>query len=396
MAKAKVLGMMGDFAVAEAAKLCNPDVIAAYPITPQTIIVERLAEFVADGELDCDYICVESEHSAMSACFGASAVGARVYTATASQGLALMIEIVYITASARFPVVMTIANRALSGPINIHCDHSDAMLARDSGWIQLFAEDCQEAYDSTIQAFRIAEDKQVSLPVINCLDGFVLSHSIEPVEIIEPTEEETLDGFLPIRDPLYKLDVDAPIAQGLLALPEFYMEIKRGQQEAHLRSLDVIKEVIQDFGDRWGRYWPVVEPYQMDDAEVAVVTIGSSTGTGRAAVDELRAEGKKVGLVKLRCFRPFPVKDIQAALKNAGAVGVCDRAVSFGSTGPAYADTAGAMVGRSGPLVKNFIIGLGGKDITIDTFRAMYDNLYADLAKGEVEEPVEWIGIRGE
>ncbi|MFX1466643.1 MAG: hypothetical protein ACFFA5_09240 [Promethearchaeota archaeon] len=254
MAKAKTLGMMGDFAVAEAAKLCNPDVIAAYPITPQTIIVERLSEFVADGELDCEYICVESEHSAMSACFGASATGARVYTATASQGLALMIEIVYITASARFPVVMTIANRALSGPINIHCDHSDAMLARDSGWIQLFAEDCQEAYDSTIQAFRIAEDKQVSLPVMNCLDGFVLSHSIEPVTTLPIEDEETLDGFLPIRDPLYKLDVDAPIAQGLLALPEFYMEIKRGQQEAHLKSMDVIKEVIQDFGDRWGRY----------------------------------------------------------------------------------------------------------------------------------------------
>ncbi|MFX1519500.1 MAG: transketolase C-terminal domain-containing protein [Promethearchaeota archaeon] len=394
MAQAKTLGMMGDFAVAEAAKLCNPDVIAAYPITPQTIIVERLSEFVADGELDCEYICVESEHSAMSACFGASAAGARVFTATASQGLALMIEIVYITASARFPIVMAIADRALSGPINIHCDHSDAMLARDSGWIQLFAEDCQEAYDTTVQSFRIAEDKRVSLPIMPCLDGFVLTHSIEPVTTLPLEDEETLDGFLPIRDPLYKLDIEAPIAQGLLALPDFYMEIKRGQQEAHLKSIDVIKEVIQEFGERWGRYYPVVEPYRMDDAEVAVVTIGSATGTGRVAVDTLREEGKKVGLVKLRCFRPFPDKDIQLALKNAQAVGVCDRAVSFGSTGPAYADTAGALYGRGGPLLKNFIIGLGGKDITVDTFRAMYDKLYTDLSKGEVEERTEWIGIR--
>jgi pyruvate ferredoxin oxidoreductase alpha subunit len=394
MAKAKTLGMMGDFAVAEAAKLCNPDVIAAYPITPQTIIVERLSEFVADGELDCEYICVESEHSAMSACFGASAAGARVFTATASQGLALMIEIVYITASARFPIVMAIADRALSGPINIHCDHSDAMLARDSGWLQLFAEDCQEAYDTTIQAFKIAEDKRVSLPVMPCLDGFVLTHSIEPVTTLPIDDEETLDGFLPIRDPLYKLDIEAPIAQGLLALPDFFMEIKRGQQEAHLNSIDVVKEVIQEFGERWGRYYPVVEPYQMDDAEVAAMTIGSATGTARVAVDELRAEGKKVGLVKLRCFRPFPVKDIQAALKNVQAVGVCDRAISFGATGPSYADVACTMYGRSGPLLKNFIIGLGGKDITVDQFRTMFDKLYADLAKGEVEETVEWIGIR--
>jgi pyruvate ferredoxin oxidoreductase alpha subunit len=386
--------MMGDFAVAEAAKLCNPDVIAAYPITPQTIIVERLSEFVADGELDCEYICVESEHSAMSACFGASAAGARVFTATASQGLALMIEIVYIVASARFPVVMAIADRALSGPINIHCDHSDAMLARDSGWLQLFAEDCQEAYDTTIQAFKIAEDKRVSLPVMPCLDGFVLTHSIEPVTTLPIDDAETLDGFLPIRDPLYKLDIEAPIVQGLLALPEFFMEIKRGQQEAHLKSIDVVKEVIQEFGERWGRYYPVVEPYQMDDAEVAVMTMGSATGTARAAVDELRAEGKKVGLVKLRCFRPYPVKDIQAAFKNVQAVGVCDRAISFGSTGPSYADAAGTMYGRGGPLLKNFIIGLGGKDITVDQFRTMFDKLYADLAKGEIEETVEWIGIR--
>jgi len=393
MAKAKTLGMMGDFAVAEAAKLCNPDVIAAYPITPQTIIVERLSEFVAEGELDCEYICVESEHSAMSACFGASAAGARVFTATASQGLALMVEIVYIVASARFPVVMAIADRALSGPINIHCDHSDAMLARDSGWIQLFAEDCQEAYDTTIQSFKIAEDKRVSLPVMPCLDGFVLTHSIEPVTTLPIDDEETLDGFLPIRDPLYKLDIEAPIAQGLLALPEFFMEIKRGQQEAHLKSIDVIKEVIQDFGDRWGRYYPVVEPYRMDDAEVAVITIGSATGTARVAVDVLREEGKKVGLVKLRCFRPFPEKDLLAAIKNVQAIGVCDRAISFGATGPSYADVAGALYGR-GPLLKNFIIGLGGKDITIDTFRTLFDKLYADLAKGEVEEKVEWVGIR--
>ena len=393
MAKAKTLGMMGDFAVAEAAKLCNPDVIAAYPITPQTIIVERLSEFVAEGELDCEYICVESEHSAMSACFGASAAGARVFTATASQGLALMVEIVYIVASARFPVVMAIADRALSGPINIHCDHSDAMLARDSGWIMLFTEDCQEAYDTTIQSFKIAEDKRVSLPVMPCLDGFVLTHSIEPVTTLPIDDEETLDGFLPIRDPLYKLDIEAPIAQGLLALPEFFMEIKRGQQEAHLKSIDVIKEVIQDFGDRWGRYYPVVEPYRMDDAEVAVITIGSATGTARVAVDVLREEGKKVGLVKLRCFRPFPEKDLLAAIKNVQAIGVCDRAISFGATGPSYADVAGALYGR-GPLLKNFIIGLGGKDITIDTFRTLFDKLYADLAKGEVEEKVEWVGIR--
>jgi pyruvate ferredoxin oxidoreductase alpha subunit len=391
---AKVLGMMGDFAVAEAATLCDPDVIAAYPITPQTIIVERLAEHVADGELECEYICVESEHSAMSACFGASAAGSRVFTATASQGLALMVEIMYITASARFPVIMGVANRALSGPINIHNDHSDSMLARDSGWLQLFAEDCQEAYDSIVQAFRIGEDKRVSLPVMVCLDGFILSHSVEPVEIIEPTDKKTIDGFLPPRDPLYKLDVDAPIAEGLLALPEFYMEIKRGQQEAMLISKDVVKEVVEDFGERWGRYYPIVEPYKMDDAEVALVTMGSVTGTARATVDELREEGKQVGLVKLRCYRPFPVEEMQYALKDVQACAVLDKSVSFGYSGPTYADTASAMyTAKARPLLKDFIVGLGGKDVTVGGLKTMYEKLYADLNKGEVEQPVEWIGL---
>ncbi|MFX1520432.1 MAG: pyruvate ferredoxin oxidoreductase [Promethearchaeota archaeon] len=394
----KVLGMMGDFAVAEAAKLCNPDVVAAFPITPQTIIVERLSEFVADGELDCEYITVESEHSAMSACYGASSTGARVYTATASQGVALMCEILYLVASARFPVVMTVVNRALSGPISIWCDHNDAMLARDSGWIQWFVEDCQEAYDSTIQAFRVGEDRRVSLPVMVCLDGFILSHSIEPVEIIEPTtDKKTIDGFLPRRDPLYRLDIDAPIAVGTCAFPEYYMDIKKAQNEAMRNAKDVMKEVVEEFGDRWGRYYPIIEPYKMDDAEAALVTMGSFTGTAKATVDEMREEGERVGLVKLRCFRPFPIEEMRIALRDVQACGVVDRAVSFGSFAPSYAETSSAMnTGREGPLLRNFIAGLGGRDVTVADFKKMYDLLYDDLKKGVIEQPITWYGIRKE
>ena len=392
---AKLVGLQGDFAVAEAAKLCDPDVIAAYPITPQTLIVERLSEFVADGELNASFVAVESEHSAMSACYGASAMGARVYTATASQGLVLMLEILYITSASRFPVIMTIAYRTLSGPINIHADHSDSMAARDSGWIQIYAEDCQEAYDTTLMAFKIGEHPDVSLPVMNCLDGFVLSHSIEPVELLDQKEFDD-SGFLPPRDPLYALDPKNPVTVGVLALPDFFMEIKRGQQEVTLNSKKVIEEVHKEFGEKFGRsYPPFLESYQAEDADVLLVTIGSMTGTARAAVNKMRKAGKKVGLVKLRVFRPFPTEEIIEALQGAKAVSVVERNISVGSTGAGYLDIAGAMYqAKERPLLLNHIIGIGGKDITVNNFEYIADKAFEAAKKGEVEQPVEWVGVR--
>ncbi len=390
----KVLALNGDEAAAYAVKQCKPDVIAAYPITPQTIIVERLSDFVADGELDAEFISAESEHSALSACIGASAMGARTYTATASQGLALMYEMLFVASSFRLPIVMSVANRALNSPLNIWNDMSDTMGARDCGWIQIYNENAQEVYDFTIQSFRIAEDHRVLLPVMVCHDGFVVSHSTEGVETLSDSE---VDSFLPPRTPVYPLDVENPVTIGCVGVPEYYPEIKYQQEVATKKSIQTIKEIINEFNESFGRNYDIIEKYQMDGAEVALLTIGSASGTAKDAVDEMRAEGKPVGLLKLRLFRPLPVEDLRKALSGLKAVGVIDRHISFGSMGGALNMEVRAALYemRERPHVMGFPAGLGGRDIRVEHFIKITEELLRIAERDVLEEDYRVVGCRG-
>ena len=411
----KVIGMTGDEAVAYAIKQVEPDVVAAYPITPQTIIVERFSEYVADGLVRTEFVAVESEHSALSACVGAAAVGARAFTATAAQGLALMWEILYIASSLRLPIVMAIVNRALSAPINIHCDHSDTMGARDSGWIQFYCENSQEAYDTCIQAWRIAEHPDVRLPVMVNLDGFVLSHTLEDIRVLpdeavkrfvgEPpmvkvrVEVPAEDGGTKVVEVPYKLDPwgPVPLAMGTLAMYDCYFEYKRQQEEAMKAALKVIEDVGREYGELSGRYYGLIHPYKLEDAEIAIVGLGSAMGTASVAVDELREEGYKVGLLRIRCFRPFPVEKVREALKGVKAVAVMDRAMSFGgSAGPLFMELAATFYGRKdAPMLADFIYGLGGRDISVADFKEVVKTVYGDLEAGAVREPMRYVGLRG-
>ncbi|HHY18844.1 MAG TPA: pyruvate ferredoxin oxidoreductase, partial [Firmicutes bacterium] len=312
--------LTGNEAMAEAMRQINPDVVAAYPITPQTEIVQLFSNAVADGKVNTEFVTVESEHSAMSATIGAASAGARSMTATSANGLAYMWEVVYIAASMRLPIVMPVVNRALSGPINIHCDHSDSMGARDSGWIQIYSENSQEAYDNLIQAIRIAEHKDVHLPVMVCMDGFIISHGME---IIEAEDDETVRKFVGTREPMYSLlDKDNPITMGPLDLQDFYFEHKKQQAEAMKNSAEVILEVAKEWNEITGRQYDMIEEYRMEDAEIAVVVIGSAAGTSKVVVDQLREQGVKAGLVKIRVFRPFPKEEIAKALANTKAVAI--------------------------------------------------------------------------
>ena len=410
----KVVGMTGDEAVAYAIKQVEPDIVAAYPITPQTIIVERFSEYVADGLVKTEFVAVESEHSALSACVGAAATGARAFTATAAQGLALMWEILYIASSLRLPIVMAIVNRALSAPINIHADHSDTMGARDSGWIQLYCENSQEAYDTCIQAWRIAEHPEVRLPVMICLDGFVLSHTLEDIRTLpdeavkrfvgKPPEvrvkvEVPAEGGTKIVEAPYRLDPWAPVplTMGTFAMYDCYFEYKRQQEEGMRAALKVIEEVGREYEKLSGRYYGLVHPYRLEDADVAIVGVGSSMGTASVAVDELREEGYRVGLLRIRCFRPFPVERVREALRNVKAVAVMDRAMSFGGPGgPLFMDMTAAFYGEARrPLMANFIYGLGGRDISVMDFKQVVKTLYGDLEAGAVREPMRYVGLRG-
>jgi len=335
MAKQILMGLNGNEASAYATKQVNPDVVAAYPITPQTIIVERFSEYVADGLVDTEFVPVESEHSAMSCSVGASAAGARAFTATAANGLALMWEILYIASSLRLPIVMAVANRALSGPINIHNDHSDAMGARDSGWIQIYCENAQEVYDASVTAWRIAEHMKVQLPVMVCLDGFTLSHTMENVMTLPDEAVKKFVGereFVKVESHLgeaeLRLNPDAPITMGPLDLQDFYFEHKMHQVEALKDALNVIKDVDKEWAKVSGRMYEYAEPYLVDDAEVAVIGMGSVMGTVRYVVDELRAEGVKAGMIKLRLFRPFPVADLKKAVGDVPALGVMEKCIS--------------------------------------------------------------------
>ena len=390
----KIMGMNGNAAVAYAMKQINPDVVAAYPITPQTDCVERFAEYVSEGLVDTEFVTVESEHSAMSACVGAAAAGGRVMTATSANGLALMWEIVYIAASMRLPIIMMVANRALSGNINIHCDHSDTMGARDAGWIQLFSENAQEAYDNMIQAVKIAEDMNVRLPVMVTQDGFIISHAMERIETLEDDEVKNFIGPYQPRYPL--LDIEHPVTYGPLDLFDYYFEHKRSQIEAIENSPKIIEKVGEEFGKLSGRYYGLIEKYKLDDAELAVVALGSTCGTAKDTVDALREKGKKVGLLKIRCFRPFPKEAIIKALAPLKAVAVLDRSVSFGALGgPVFTEIRSALYNaESKPLIMNFIYGLGGRDIFPADIEQAFLKAEEVAQKGRVEKHIDYLGLR--
>ncbi len=395
MAEQKVVAATGNTVVAEAMRQCKPDVVAAYPITPQTTIVEEFAAFVAKGRVHTEYVTVESEHSAMSACIGASAAGARVMTATSSQGLALMWEELYIASGMRLPIVMANANRALSAPINIHCDHSDVMGARDAGWIMLFAETAQEAYDNTIMAVRIAEDPDVLLPVMSCLDGFITTHSIDRISLLD---DGSVASFVGERTPdRALLDVENPVTHGAFAgLGGPYLEFKKAQRDAIERSRAVVKRVGEEFAALSGRPFGVLETWGMEDAEVAVVVIGSTAGNVRHVARALRAEGRKVGVVKVRCFRPFPYAELADALSGVKAVAVMDRADSFGAEGgPLYLEVRSALYDRSDrPPVVGYVYGLGGSDVRLDLVESVFADL-ADVAAGAPASPAPvYLGAR--
>jgi pyruvate ferredoxin oxidoreductase alpha subunit len=389
-----IMGLSGNEAVAHAMRQINPDVVAAYPITPQTDLMHQFAEFHSDGLVDTELVLVESEHSAMSATVGAAAAGARSMTATSANGLALMWEIVYIAASLRLPIVMPVINRALSGPINIHCDHSDTMGARDSGWIQIFSESCEEAYDNAIMAVKISENKKILLPTMITLDGFILSHTLERVELLNDEQVQKFIGEYKAEHSL--LDVDHPVTYGPLDLQDYYFEHKRQQVEAMKHVLPVIEQVLKEYGKLSGREYGLIEEYRMDDAERAIILMGSSAGTAKDTVDDLRAEGEKVGLIKIRVYRPFPYDAMRKALKKVKAVAVLDRAVSFGTFGgPVYTDIRATLYGNGVSLpVMNYIYGLGGRDIDKAQIKSAFDGLKEVVKTGKVSEESGFLGLR--
>ncbi|MEA4884060.1 MAG: pyruvate ferredoxin oxidoreductase [Clostridia bacterium] len=383
----------GNEAVAEAMRQIDPDVVAAYPITPQTEIVQIFSSFVADGRVDTEFVTVESEHSAMSATVGAASGGARAMTATSANGLALMWEIVYIAASMRLPIVMPVVNRALSGPLNIHCDHSDTMGARDSGWIQLFSENAQEAYDNAIQAVRIAEHKDVLLPTMVTMDGFIISHAMEVMHTLEDDVVKKFIGEYVPENPL--LDVDHPVTVGPLDLYDWNFEHKRQQAEGMRNAGKVILDVGREYGKLTGRGYGFFEECMLDDAEIAIVVLGSTAGTAREVIKTLRAEGVKAGMLKLRTFRPFPAVELAEALKHVKAIGVMDRSDSFNAvSGPVFAELRSAMYGVCGAKIVNYIYGIGGRDVTLENIRSVYEDLKKTADTGMVERTLTYLGVR--
>jgi pyruvate ferredoxin oxidoreductase alpha subunit len=378
----------GDQAIAYSWKQINPDVVASYPITPQTIIVENFSEFVANGEVDTEYVCAESEHSAMSLCIGASAAGARVATATASAGLAFMWEVLYIASAMRLPIVMSVANRALSGPINIHCDHSDAMGARDAGWIQMFGENVQEAYDDSVMSFRIAESMKVRLPVMNCIDGFIVTHALEKFVPLEDSVVKKFVGEFKSVRPL--LDLKNPTTFGPFTFTDYYFEHKYQLVEAMKAAMPVIKDTFKEFGQMTGRHYDVVEGYRTEDADYVVMAIGSTAGTLKYVVDQMRLEGHKVGCIKVRLFRPFPFEDIAMLLEGKKAVAVMDRAISMGSTGPMFPEVRSALYeSKHRPSMHNYIYGLGGRDVRPEELMGVFKQLMNGTA-----QTVNFMGVR--
>ncbi len=384
--------LSGNEAVAYAMKQIDPDVMGAFPITPSTEIPQYYASYIANGEVHTEFVPVESEHSAMSTCIGASAAGARAVTATSSAGLAFMWELLYVAASSRLPIVMAVVNRALTGPININNDHSDSMGCRDTGWIQIYAENNQEVYDNYVQAMPIAE--HCRLPIMICQDGFITSHALANIELLE---DEKVKNFVGEYDPEhYLLNPDETLAVGPYGVSPYYMEIKKAQAEAMKDARQRIIQVGQAFEKISGRSYGMIEKYQMDDAEYAFVCIGSSAGTGKAAVNEMRARGVKAGLVKIRVFRPFPAAELAEALSGLKAVAVMDKSEGFSACGgPVFAETRSALYDvKDRPLMINYVYGLGGRDVTTDTFEEIYRALKDAADSGDPGEVYRHIGVR--
>ncbi len=409
--KLKYQALSGGEAVAEAMRQIDPEVVAIYPITPQTPIAETFAKFVSDGKVSTELIRVESEHSAMSATVGAAAAGVRAMTATSSQGLALMGEILFVASGLRLPIVMPVANRALSAPINIHCDHSDSMALRDSGWIQIYCENAQEAYDNTLIALKVAENKKVRLPIIVAQDGFITSHSVENVLILP---DKIVKKFIGKYTPDYPLlNIAHPVTYGALELPNYYFETKRQQIDAMEQAKKTLKKIDRDFFKLTGRRYNYFEEYKTKNAEFIIVVLGSTAGTTKEVVDKLRKKGLKVGVLKVRLFRPFPEKEITRVLGKTKKVAVLDRSVSFGSFGPLFTEIRSALFnlqknpafqrgiksscngvsGKAGSkklFIQNYIYGLGGRDITPEDI----EKVFQDLIKGDIKEKIKYIGLR--
>lgn len=382
----------GNEAAALAAKLARVQVVSAYPITPQTVVVETLAKYVADGELEAEFVKVESEHSALSVCLGASATGARAFTATSSQGLMLMSEILYVVSGMRLPVVMANVNRSLSAPLSIWNDQQDSLAVRDSGWIQLYCESNQEILDLLLQAFLLAE--RVSLPAMVCYDGYILSHTAEAVEVPEQAE---VDAFLPPYSPSLRLDPDRPLTMGPVGVPEVYMEARYMQHRDTRRAREEFLRVAEEFGRRFGRRYGILEEYRTEGAELLLLTMGSLASTAKEAVDRCRERGEKVGLVKLTLYRPFPDGEVVEALKRAKVVGVLEKDISTGWMGALYTDTVAAFANESRrPLFQNFILGLGSRDVRLEDLEGIIGALRKAAEEGKVGENPRWVGLKGE
>ena len=377
---------------AEAMRQINPDVVAAYPITPATEIVQIFSQFVADGKVDTEFVPVESEHSAMSATMGASVAGARAMTATSSQGLALMWEVLNIASGLRLPIVMPMVNRSLSAPINIHCDHSDSMGARDTGWIQIFSESVQETYDNLIQAVRIAEESL--LPVMVTTDGFILSHCLE---MLEPLSDEEVKNFIGEYKPKnHLLDVEHPFTVGALDLQDYYFEHKRQEAEAMVKSKAIISNVGEEFTRKFGRNYQLFEDYKTTDSEIAIVAMGSTAGTAKVVVDQLREEKIKAGLLKLRVFRPFPAEELKETLKNVKVIAILDRSDSFNAvSGPLFSEIRNVLYDlEERPKIVDYIYGLGGRDIGLKEIKAIYEDLEEIKKTGKIKNLVTYLGVR--
>jgi len=386
--------LSGNEAVAEALRQINPDVMAAFPITPSTEIPQYFSKLVANGQVDSEFIPVEGEHSAMSAVIGSQSAGARSVTATSSAGMALMWEELYLAASNRLPCVLTLVNRALSGPININCDHSDSMGARDSGWIQIYAENNQEVYDNLCMAYRIAEHKDVMLPVMICQDGFITSHAVENIVL---NEDEDVKNFVGEYNPENSLlNPECPMAVGPYSVTNYYFEAKRAQAEALKNAKQVTLDVAREYAKISGREYGLFEEYKMDDAEYAVVIIGSAAGTAKDAVDELREQGIKAGLIKIRLFRPFPAEEIAESLKNIKAVALMDRTESYNDNcGPIGSEVTTALYrAGSNALAVNYVYGLGGRDVKVSDMVEVYKELVKTAEAGKVENPYRYMGVR--
>jgi pyruvate ferredoxin oxidoreductase alpha subunit len=388
--------LSGNEATAIAMRQINPDVVAAFPITPSTEIPQYFSTFVANGDVDTEFVAVESEHSAMSATIGAEAAGARAMTATSANGLSLMWEMIYIASSLRLPIVMALVNRAVSGPLNIHNDHSDAMGVRDAGWIMLFSENNQEAYDNMLMAHRIAEHKDVLLPLMVCQDGFITSHSIENIQL---ENDEDVKKFVGQYKPEhYLLNRDEPIAVGPLDLQAYLFEHKAQQAEAMKKAKEVIKEVSKEFAEWTGRKYEFFEKYKLDDAEIAIVCMNSTAGTTKAVVDRLREQGIKAGLLKIRMYRPFPAEEVAEVLSHLKAVAVLDKADSLNAAGGAlFEDVTSAMyVNKKQVPMVNYVYGIGGRDTTEKQLESVYTDLSKIAKTGEIGEPYRYLGLRRE